>query len=87
MVHACFCSVNVSYEITPKYGVKKDVTILWCLTPSFDAWVPPPSVRLLSSEEFGRIEIALPGGVDVESEEGIENVSDVFTRDCHNRRA
>ena len=30
----------------------------------------PASVRLLSSEGFGRIEIALPEGADVESEAG-----------------
>ena len=29
-------------------------------------------MRLLSSDGFGRIEIALPEGVDVDSEEGIE---------------
>ena len=38
---------------------------------------PPPGVRLLSSEGFGRIEIALPEGVDVESEEGIEVLNKV----------
>ena len=35
-------------------------------------FVPPPGVRLLSSEGFGRIEIALPEGVDVESQGEIE---------------
>ena len=32
----------------------------------------PPGGRLLSCEGFGRIEVAVPEGVDVKSEEGIE---------------
>ena len=32
--------------------------------------LPPPGVRLLSSDGFGRIEIALPEGVNVDSGEG-----------------
>ena len=38
-------------------------------------FVTPHGTRLLSSEGFGRIEIALPEGVDVESEEGIETLN------------
>ena len=34
--------------------------------------LPPPCVRLLSSEGFGRIEIALPEGVNVDSEASVE---------------
>ena len=36
---------------------------------------PLPGVQLLSGEGFGRIEVALPEGVVVESEEGIEALS------------
>ena len=35
-------------------------------------FLSPPGVRLLSSEGFGRVEVALPEGVDVESEGGTE---------------
>ena len=35
-------------------------------------FLPPLGVRLLSSEVFGRIEIDLPEGVDVDSEAGVE---------------
>ena len=43
----------------------------------------PHCVQLLSSEGIERIEIAVPEGVDVESEEVIEALN-TFSIDCHN---
>ena len=47
---------------------------------------------MLSSQEFGRIEVALPEGVDVESEEGIDALNNFSiaiattdVRDCFHR--
>ena len=52
----------------------------------------PPGVRLLSCEGFGRIEVALSKGVDLDSEEGIEAlnkfsiaVATTDVRDCFRR--
>ena len=52
----------------------------------------PPGVRLLSSEGFGRIEIALPDGVDVDSEAAVElrntfsiAIAKTDVRDCFHR--
>ena len=54
--------------------------------------LPPPGVRLLSSEGFGRIEIALPEGVNVDSEAAVELLNELSiaiatrdVRDCFHR--
>ena len=53
---------------------------------------PPPGVRLLSSEGFGRIEVALPANVKVKSEMGRNQldefaiaISTTDVRDCFHR--
>ena len=52
----------------------------------------PPGVRLLSSERFGRIQLALPEGVDVDSEAEVEllhefsiAIATTDVRDCFHR--
>ena len=52
---------------------------------SNDHFLPPPGVRLLSSEGFGRIEIAWLEGVDVDPEAAVELLNEhsiaIATRD------
>ena len=55
-------------------------------------FLPSPGVRLLSSEGFGRIEIALLGGVNMNSEAGAELLNEFSiaiattdVRDCFHR--
>ena len=54
--------------------------------------LPPLAVRLLSSEGIGRTEVALPKGVDADSQEGIEALNTLSianaptdVRDCFHR--